>query len=101
MTEIDFQATFHALTGYAPLKWQKRLYEEHLLKGNLPDICDLPTGLGKTSVIVIWLIALAASLEIGSSLKLPRRLIYIVNRRTVVDQATNLEPILKTQRLGQ
>lgn len=87
---MDFEATFKALTGHKPLKWQKRLYHEFFLKGNLPDVCDLPTGLGKTSVIVIWLIALAASLEIGSSLNLPRRLIYIVNRRTVVDQATNL-----------
>lgn len=90
MTEIDFQATFKALTGYAPLKWQRRLYEEYFLKGDLPDICDLPTGLGKTSVIVIWLIALAAHLEAGKSSVLPRRLAYIVNRRTVVDQATSL-----------
>jgi CRISPR-associated endonuclease/helicase Cas3 len=40
--------------------------------------------LGKTSVVAIWLIALANHPE-----KLPRRLVYVVNRRTVVDQTTN------------
>jgi CRISPR-associated endonuclease/helicase Cas3 len=39
--------------------------------------------LGKTSIIPLWLIALAT----GAAL--PRRLVYIVNRRTVVDQATD------------
>lgn len=87
---MDFDKTFKTLTGHEPLRWQKRLYYEYFLKGTLPDFCDLPTGLGKTSVIVIWLIALADNLEAGDTLRLPRRLIYIVNRRTVVDQATEL-----------
>ena len=43
-----------------------------------------PQGLGKTSVIPIWLIALAAN-----PTNVPRRLVYVVNRRTVVDQATD------------
>jgi CRISPR-associated endonuclease/helicase Cas3 len=43
----------------------------------------LPTGLGKTSIIAIWLIALTNRPEVT-----PRRLVYVVNRRTVVDQTT-------------
>jgi CRISPR-associated endonuclease/helicase Cas3 len=43
----------------------------------------LPTGLGKTSVMAIWLIARA------HGAKLPRRLVYVVDRRAVVDQATD------------
>jgi CRISPR-associated endonuclease/helicase Cas3 len=54
--------------------------------GNLPDALDIPTGLGKTAIIPIWLLAIAAQ----SPLTLPRRLIYVVNRRTVVDQATDI-----------
>ncbi|HMN97243.1 MAG TPA: type I-U CRISPR-associated helicase/endonuclease Cas3 [Phycisphaerales bacterium] len=54
------------------------------MKGNVPCECGLPTGLGKTAVIPIWLIAAA------SGARLPRRLIYVVNRRTVVDQATDV-----------
>lgn len=42
----------------------------------------MPTGLGKTSVMAIWLVARA----IGAPV--PRRLVYIVDRRAVVDQAT-------------
>jgi CRISPR-associated endonuclease/helicase Cas3 len=54
----------------------------HFLEGRLPAALDLPTGLGKTSVVAIWLIARAYGAE------LPRRLVYVVDRRAVVDQAT-------------
>jgi CRISPR-associated helicase Cas3 len=57
-----------------------------MVAGNLPDALDIPTGLGKTAVIPIWLLAIATQ----SPLTLPRRLIYVVNRRTVVDQATDV-----------
>jgi CRISPR-associated endonuclease/helicase Cas3 len=50
--------------------------------------CDLPTGLGKTSIIAIWLLALAHRARANTLIGFPRRLIYVVNRRTVVDQAT-------------
>jgi CRISPR-associated endonuclease/helicase Cas3 len=65
----------------APFAWQRRLFG-CLAAGNLPAALDLPTGLGKTSVMAIWLIARA------HGARLPRRLIYVVDRRAVVDQAT-------------
>ncbi len=81
---IDCARGFQALTGgLTPLHWQTRLFAE-LKSGRVPLACTLPTGLGKTSAIPIWLIALAGGAE------LPRRLVYIVNRRTVVDQATDV-----------
>lgn len=83
---VDFRSAFEALTGYSPLKWQTRLFNL-MVSGKIPTVCDLPTGLGKTSVIAIWLIALCQQAVEGQAI-LPRRLIYIVNRRTVVDQAT-------------
>jgi CRISPR-associated endonuclease/helicase Cas3 len=84
-----FCRAFAALTDVTPLRWQERLYQQ-MLKGDLPSVCDLPTGLGKTMVIPIWLIALAKQSGEGGDKPLPRRLIYIVNRRTVVDQATSV-----------
>ncbi len=84
MSSSDFCAAFEALTNYTPFPWQKRLYDRWFMKGHIPSHCVLPTGLGKTSVIVVWLIALA------HGARLPRRLVYIVNRRTVVDQATDV-----------
>jgi CRISPR-associated endonuclease/helicase Cas3 len=83
MNENEFARTFAALTGNPPFPWQEKLYQR-FSEGNIPASCNLPTGLGKTSVVAIWLIALANHPE-----KTPRRLVYIVNRRTVVDQTTD------------
>jgi CRISPR-associated endonuclease/helicase Cas3 len=67
--------------GAAPFPWQERLLKL-LIAGNPPSAVDLPTGLGKTSVIAIWLLARAAGA------KVPLRLAYVVDRRAVVDQAS-------------
>jgi len=85
--DLNFDRAFHALTGYRPMRWQARLFTR-MVAGNVPEACDLPTGLGKTSVIPIWLVALAQRARDAGTPPLPRRLVYIVNRRTVVDQAT-------------
>ena len=77
------------MTGNDPLGWQRRLFEECFALGEPPAALDIPTGLGKTSVIVIWLLALAWQAGNGG-VRLPRRLAYVVNRRTVVDQATDI-----------
>ena len=81
MDSGDFDSQFHALTGNPPFPWQRRLYGR-LIADDIPESCSLPTGLGKTSVIAVWLLARR------DNAKLPRRLVYVVNRRTVVDQTT-------------
>ncbi len=78
---MSFSEVFRNLTEHDPFKWQKRLYSK-FINNNLPSSLDLPTGLGKTSVMAIWLLARAVNSG------LPRRLVYIVDRRAVVDQAT-------------
>lgn len=78
---VVFADTFRRLTGNPPFPWQTALFER-FARGEIPGSCNLPTGLGKTSVIAVWLAALAG----GAAL--PRRLVYVVNRRTVVDQTT-------------
>jgi CRISPR-associated endonuclease/helicase Cas3 len=89
MNQLDFSSAFRVLTNYKPLHWQVRLYQR-LRDGRVPRICDLPTGLGKTSIIPIWLLAFVSNIQHEKAPKLPRRLIYVVNRRTVVDQATEI-----------
>lgn len=90
-----FTGRFQSLTattdgaGFAPYPWQIRLFER-MVAGHLPDALDIPTGLGKTSVMTIWLLA---RLE---NPNLPRRLVYVVDRRAVVDQATD-----EAERLAQ
>jgi CRISPR-associated endonuclease/helicase Cas3 len=65
----------------SPFPWQEDLLAR-MLEGELPEGLDIPTGLGKTSVMAIWLVARACGA------RLPRRLVYVVDRRAVVDQAT-------------
>jgi len=86
---LQFERAFKALTTHDHFPWQYELYQR-LVRGDVPEVCDIPTGLGKTCVIPIWVIALANALRNrGEGARLPRRLIYIVNRRTVVDQGTD------------
>jgi len=86
--DVDLKKSFSALTGHdRPLPWQRELLEQWLLHGRLPRAVDVPTGLGKTSVMALWLLALAAQMKNGAP-ELPRRLVYVVDRRAVVDQAT-------------
>jgi CRISPR-associated endonuclease/helicase Cas3 len=82
MNLSDFNDTFLALTNNPPFPWQQRLYAEWSNgKFNSAGLA-LPTGVGKTSVIAIWLILRAEGAPV------PTRLVYVVNRRTVVDQTT-------------
>ena len=83
---MDFKDTFKYLTGNLPFPWQEALYHRFISdrSDNIPSSCSLPTGLGKTSVVAVWLIALAQHPD-----RVPRRLVYVVNRRTVVDQTTS------------
>jgi len=73
---------------FSPFRWQQR-FLNRLINNDIPEVVDIPTGLGKTSVMALWLIALAE----GASL--PRRLVYVVDRRAVVDQATRFAEQLR------
>ena len=88
-TEL-FAKRFEALTGNAPFPWQECLFLWLLSDKIPPADVSLPTGTGKTSIMAIWLLALAEKLaEDSRQNPIPRRLTWVVNRRVVVDQATN------------
>ena len=94
-----FRRHFRQLSGISggAYHWQEELFEQ-LIDGAWPrDIC-LPTGMGKTSVMVIWLLALAREAIYGRGRRsVPRRLVWVVNRRVVVDQATKVAVALAKQ----
>ena len=71
----------------APFPWQVELLRR-FRQGEDVSSLDIPTGLGKTAVMAVWLVARA----LGASL--PRRLAYVVDRRAVVDQATEVAEAL-------
>lgn len=83
----SFTSRFAALTGHEPFPWQQALFGR-LRAGEFPAVCRIPTGIGKTSAMAVWMLALAARAEADNLRGFPRRLVYVVNRRTVVDQAT-------------
>ena len=88
MPRFDFDTAFKALTGHPPFPWQRRLFRL-LASGRLPPAVDIPTGLGKTAVMALWLLARAGGVP------LPRRLVYVVDRRAVVDQATTFAETIR------
>lgn len=60
-----------------PFPWQEELFAR-FVSGTIERALDIPTGLGKTAVMAIWLVARACGA------KLPRRLVYVVDRRLTV-----------------
>ena len=80
---VEFELAFEALTGFPPAPWQRELFTR-FAEGRVPDAVPLPTGLGKTMVMAVWLIARAAGAPV------PRRLVYVVDRRAIVDAASAL-----------
>ena len=85
--EHFFACGFLGFTGKEPFEWQKRLFKV-FLKGEIPRRVALPTGAGKTSLMAIWLLAFTRLASMKKRNVLPRRLVWIVDRRVVVDQAT-------------
>ena len=83
-----FTYYFLLLTGRPPYPSQSALFSK-MITGEVPDSLGLPTGAGKTSIIPIWLIALAWMSTDNPSARIGRRLVWVVNRRVVVDQATD------------
>ncbi|GAA3733432.1 type I-G CRISPR-associated helicase/endonuclease Cas3g [Salinactinospora qingdaonensis] len=85
MSDLDaaaFSDFYAAIHGYAPFPWQQDL-ADRLLQGHpWPDAVDVPTGLGKTSLIDIAVFAAAAGAPAAR-----RRVFFVVDRRLVVDEA--------------
>lgn len=88
MSDTSLCGALGLAAGQSPFPWQRALLER-FQRGGIPRALDLPTGLGKTSVIALWLLARAAGAPV------PRRLVYVVDRRAVVDQATSVAEDLR------
>ena len=77
----DFLPFFRDVHGYDPFPWQQRLTNDVLEKRVWPTVIDLPTGTGKTAVLDTAVFAMAAQPEVT-----PRRVVFVIDRRIVVDQ---------------
>ena len=81
LSQEDFSAFFQDIHGDAPFPWQQRLTAQVLASGKWPKVIDLPTGTGKTAVLDTAVFAMAACPDIS-----PRRIVFVIDRRIVVDQ---------------
>lgn len=81
----EFAAFFAAIHGHEPFPWQVRLART-VAEGGWPRLLDLPTGSGKTAAldVAVFLLALQADAVPRPS---ARRIVFVVDRRTIVDQA--------------
>ncbi|MCL6609049.1 MAG: type I-U CRISPR-associated helicase/endonuclease Cas3 [Geminicoccaceae bacterium] len=83
----DFDAFFEEVHGVAPFPWQRRLARLLAQGGAWPKVLDLPTGTGKTAALDIALFHLALEAGRGAHRRAPVRIVLVVDRRLVVDDA--------------
>ena len=83
---MSFDALFEAVHDRVPFRWQSRLAEE-VASGGWPELIDVPTGCGKTAVIDVAVAELVRQVVEGSPRTAPLRIVFVVNRRVVVDDA--------------
>jgi CRISPR-associated endonuclease/helicase Cas3 len=86
-----FDAYYEAIWNRSPFTWQSRLIKQILADGRWPDVIDLPTGSGKTSALDLAVFALACEPS-----RFARRIVFVVDRRVVVDQVAEHASFLAT-----
>lgn len=93
MIENFLLPLFRSLGVGDPYRWQVEAFER-LLQGDIPGQIKVPTAAGKTMMLAVFVAALAACASVGD-LRLPRRLVHVVNRRILVDEASTLAARLR------
>jgi CRISPR-associated endonuclease/helicase Cas3 len=76
----SFDELFRTATGHAPHGYQARIAWD-----GLPDVVNAPTGTGKTGVILAWLWRRLYGPDPAGT---PRRLVYALPQRSLVDQVS-------------
>lgn len=92
LAATDFAQFFRDVHGHDPFPWQIRLTSQVIERQAWPKVMDLPTGSGKTAVLDTALFALAARPDV-----FPRRIVFVIDRRIVVDQVYERAEKIKHQ----
>ena len=78
----DFESFYEQATGHRPYGYQARIARD-----GLPGAVRVPTGAGKTGVILAWLWRRLYGPDPAGT---PRRLVYAVPQRAVLDEVAGL-----------
>lgn len=92
----QFHEFFSELHGGAPFPWQERLAQRVFAKG-WPQALDIPTGAGKTAAIDVAVFHLALEADRGSERHAAVRILFLVDRRLVVDDAYGRAQMIATK----
>jgi len=87
-TDLTYKDFFYKATGYHPYPYQELLASSP----TLPQLVDIPTGLGKTAAVVLaWLWRRFGGESISERLHAdaPRRLVYCLPMRVLVEQTAS------------
>ena len=74
----EFGTFFETATGHRPYGYQARIARD-----GLPPLVTAPTGAGKTAIILAWLWRRLHGPDPGGT---PRRLVYVLPQRSLVEQ---------------
>ena len=82
-----FAELFRSAWGYEPFAWQREL-ADLVQAGRWPSLLDVPTGMGKTAAldVFVWHLASQAGLA-PTERTAPLRAAFVIDRRLVVDSA--------------
>ncbi len=86
LVSSEFAAFFKEVHGHDPFPWQSRLSARLAAGHDWPSVIDLPTGTGKTALldVAVFQLAMQATAVTRTA---ALRIVYVVDRRTIVDQA--------------
>lgn len=80
---MSYESFFHSATGVSPYPYQVRLATQ----GEWPELLNVPTGAGKTeAALLAWLWRRRFHADEGVRSCTPRRLVYCLPVRTLVEQ---------------
>ena len=85
-----WRSFYREVTGHNSFAWQDRMVNHILETGCWPHTLSMPTGAGKTSVLYMHAFVNAMAQRGDAPADLPRRLFYVVNRRSLVDNSALL-----------
>lgn len=102
----EFRRFYAEVNGFEPFPWQADIVEHILTERSWPSLVDVPTGMGKTAMIDIAVfVAAATAAERGADRLGRRRVLLVVDRRIVVDEAheraRNLSQALDSAMAGE